>query len=117
MNKRFIKNVVFDFAVFYSLIAVYMMNEDLSAYAENALSFIGIFSLVIGILTALLSDSIAKSFDKDGYKKRTKLHSAYGAITTMFEVLIVSSFGWYWVASGFLILYIASESVNSKVTE
>jgi glucose-1-phosphate thymidylyltransferase len=73
MNKRFLKNICFD-AVIWSMmyVCLFMQNSIFAKYAENALSFLGVFSGVIGDnifyghgLTKLLAQSVANVKDNN----------------------------------------------------
>lgn len=115
MNKRLLKNITFDFAVIYPIMALYFFNDSMKIYAENALSFIGIFTLVIGVLSIFLIDGIVKSRKEKGMGRRTKVHSLYGNVSTAVEVIIFSMLGWYWVAVGFLIAAFIASMVDDRL--
>ncbi|AUR96311.1 TMhelix containing protein [Vibrio phage 1.223.O._10N.261.48.A9] len=115
MNKRFIKNLAFDLLVIYPIIAMYFYGGDLSAYAENALSFLGVFVLIASTLGIFYVDSIAETRKSEGEGKRTKLHSMYSSLSSIAEVVIFAMLGWYWVAAGFLIGTILTSMVDDRV--
>lgn len=115
MNKRFLKNIIFDLAVIYPIMALYFFNDSLKVYAENAISFLGVLLLVVGTLSIFMVESIADSIRKDGEGKRTRCHAWYEYISTAIGVIIFAMLGWYWVAVGFLLVAIISSIVDDKL--
>ncbi|MCW6550371.1 hypothetical protein NFB56_16150 [Yersinia ruckeri] len=75
-----------------------------SHYAENILSFYGIFLLVLGMICLFCINKVAEIKVRDSqYKPRGTVYNLYARTTTLLEISIVAAMGWYWVTAGFLI--------------
>lgn len=99
----FIRQLSVD-VVLWFLLAVCILQLPFYEYAENIISFYGIFLMVVGSLIIFTYQGAGKKLgEKPDYKPRGKLRKSYGAITSFVEIGIIASMGWYWVASGFLI--------------
>lgn len=115
--KPFLKNLIHDI-VLWALLASCLLKAPHSQYAENALSFYGVFLLVMGVLVLFASSSVSKKMaDKSDYSPRGKLHTGYCVVTSLIEVLVMASMGWYWVASGFLVYGISILVVRSSADD
>lgn len=112
--KRFLKNLATDLFIFWPIIAFAVMGNE---YAENALSFIGVFFLVIYVLALFAVEDIAKKKVEKGEPLKAKYHNWYSIITTSLEIIVIAGMGWYWVASGFAIGLAVVIMVNDKHTE
>lgn len=117
MNKRFLKNICFD-AVIWSMmyVCLFMTHSVVYKYAENALSFWGVFAGVIGVLIILLgsnSGDFVSKIIKENYTPRTKFHIAYIGATSVVEVFVFASLGWYWVAACWVLGFIATSKLSS----
>ncbi len=114
---RFLISVVGDSA-FWFLIVISVLNNSYSAYAENVLSFVGVFLMVVAIIVLIGFDSVVKSIDKDPkYKPRSKFYKAYVALSSCVEVIVLASLGWYWVAAGFAVYAMVMNYLLSEVDE
>jgi hypothetical protein len=117
MNKRFLKNICFD-AVIWSMmyVCLFMQNSIFAKYAENALSFLGVFSGVIGVLIIVFcsgsGDFVQKTI-KENYTPRTKFHISYTTFTSIIETFVFASLGWYWVAACWVLGFIATSKLSS----
>lgn len=111
--KGFIRNVLLDVLVLWPAIFICLFNLKYSEYAENLLSFYGVFCLISGVIVSLASDKIVEDATQE--KVQPKIRSIYSGASCFIEVLIFASFGWFWVASGITIACIASLSINDKI--
>jgi hypothetical protein len=75
-----------------------------SHYAENILSFYGIFLLVLGMIGLFCINKVAEIKVRNSQcKPRGTIYNLYARTTTLLELSIVAAMGWYWVTAGFLI--------------
>lgn len=110
--KRLIKQLAWDSA-FWILLAVCFFKLPYANYSENLLSFLGIFLFILGFICIFAGDVIGKKIAEDGdYKPRGKLYKLYMSFTTILEVAILASMGWYWVAAGFALYAIAMSNIR-----
>jgi len=104
---KFIKHLIHD-VILWTLLLVCFFNLPYSHYAENIVSFYGIFMLIVGVLCLFITAKIGASLaEKEDYKPRGKLYSAYVHITAVIEIAILAAMGWWWVTAGFVIYSIA----------
>ena len=111
MNIKFIINVALDVLLLWPCIALAGLYGNV--YAENAISFYGIFSLIVG---SLLIIAVGKMELKPEFK-RTKSHLKYMQISSWLEVLACAIFGWYWVAAGFTVFGIAFSTLQDRINK
>lgn len=117
MNKRFLKNVCFD-AVIWSMmyVCLFMQNSIFAKYAENALSFWGVFAGVVGVLVIVFGsgsgDFVQKTI-KENYTPRTKFHISYITFSSIVEIFVFASLGWYWTSVFWILGWFATDSVAS----
>lgn len=112
--KRLIKHLVWDLGL-WVLLAVCFFKLPYANYAENVLSFLGIFLLTLAILCLFAIDNIAKTIAKDAdYKPRGKFYKNYMFFTTVVEVGVLAVMGWYWVATGFALYSIVMTVVRTE---
>lgn len=100
---KFVKHVIHD-AILWTLLLVCFFNLPYAHYAENIVSFYGIFMLVLGLISLFVIEKVGEilASNKD-YKPRGKLYSLYVHISTIVEIAIVAAMGWWWVTAGFVI--------------
>lgn len=114
---QFVKNFIRD-VVLWTLLAICILNLPYANYAENIVSFYGIFLLILGVFCILTFDKITVSFaDKKDFKPRGKIHNAYRSITTFIEITVVAALGWWWVTAGFIMFSLIMCAVRSKANE
>ncbi|MGL4753312.1 MAG: hypothetical protein ACRCXB_13070 [Aeromonadaceae bacterium] len=114
--KGWIKQIAVDSVLWASIYAAIFMGEPYKIYGENIVSFFGILTLVSGVLLMATRTSVAlKQVESGSAKTRSKTLSAYVALTTSVETIIVVALGWYWVAAGFVIGYMAMQSYHDEV--
>jgi|ADGO01.1.fsa_nt_gi hypothetical protein len=112
--KRFLRHLLWD-GVLWALLAACFFQLPYSGYAENVLSFLGIFLLVLAVFCLFAVDKVAKSIGEEaGYKPRGKVYKTYMFITTVAEVAVVAALGWYWVAAGFALYAIVMTAVRTE---
>jgi len=111
--KGFIRNVLLDILVLWPAIFICLFDFKYSGYAENLLSFYGIFGLIAGVIISLAADKIVEESTLE--KVQPKVRSIYSGASCLVEVLIFASLGWFWVASGVMVACIASISINDKI--
>lgn len=100
---KFIKHLIHD-VIFWILILMCFFNLPYAHYAENIVSFYGIFMLIVGTLCLFVVNKVAEGLaEKKDYKPRGKLYSTYVHITTVFEIAILAAMGWWWVTAGFVV--------------
>lgn len=111
---KFIKHLVHD-AVLWTLLLICFFNLPYAHYAENIISFYGIFMLVIGTMCIFIVKKVAESLTKQkDFKPRGKAYWMYCHLTTVFEVAVVAAMGWWWVAAGFVIYSLMIYSVREE---
>lgn len=114
--KGWIKRVAVGLVLWASIYAAIFMGEPYKIYGENIVSFFGILTLITGVLLMATKTSVAlRHVDSGSVKARGKTLSAYVAIKTAIEIVIVVALGWYWVAAGFIIWYTAVQSYLDEV--
>lgn len=114
--KGWIKRIAVDSVLWASIYAAIFMGEPYKIYGENIVSFFGILTLVSGIMLMATRTSVAlKQVESGSVKTRSKTLCAYVALTTAIETVIVVALGWYWVAAGFVIGYMAMQSYHDEV--
>lgn len=118
---QFVKHFIHDVLV-WTLLAACFFNLPYANYAENILSFYGIFMLTLGSLCLLVVKKTAKSLSQGkNFKPRGKLYSMYVRVTTTVEIALVAAMGWWWVTTGFVIysltIYLIREEVNKIYEE
>ena len=100
---QFVKHFIRDI-ILWVLLTTCFFNLPYANFAENILSFYGVFLLILGSLCLLVVEKVGESLSqRKGFKPRGKLYSAYVHLTTVVEITLVASMGWWWVASGFVI--------------
>ena len=95
--KKLLKQIIIDYFLYLLIFLAIMKNSE---SAENILSF---FIIVIGLLIALTtmlatSDSIKEVVEDQGKDYTSLSLRYYGRISTVVEVSIFASQGWYWMA-------------------
>lgn len=114
---QFLKHLVHD-VVLWTLLAICIFNLSYANYAENIVSFYGIFLLVIGFFSIFIVDKVAESIsDKKDFKPRGRFHQAYVGITTVCEIAIVAALGWWWVTAGFTLFSLVIYTTRQKANE
>lgn len=100
---KFVKHMIHD-VILWTLLLVCFFNLPYAHYAENIVSFYGIFMLVLGLISLFVIKKVGEilASNKD-YKPRGKLYSAYVHTSTIVEIAIVAAMGWWWVTAGFVI--------------
>lgn len=112
--KRFLKHLAWDGAL-WTLLAVCFFGLPYANYAENVLSFLGIFLFILAIFCLFAVHTVGKSIGKDAdYKPRGKFYKSYMFFTTVVEVAVLAAMGWYWVATGFALYAIAMTAVRTE---
>jgi heme/copper-type cytochrome/quinol oxidase subunit 2 len=87
-----------------------------AAFAENLVSFYGVFLFVLGIVGIFaIKHAAQKTIDDGEYEPRSKLRTTYANVTTFVEVIVVAAFGWYWVTAGFVLGWLAVTSYRAEV--
>lgn len=116
MSKSFIVHITHDIVLWVALYLVFQGVAPYAAFAENLVSFYGIFLFVLGIVGLFAIKHAAQQTINDGeYEPRSKIRTTYSNVTTFVEVLIVAAFGWYWVAAGFVLGWLMSTSYRAEV--
>lgn len=118
---QFVKHFISDI-ILWVLLATCFFNLPYANFAENILSFYGVFLLILGSLGLFAVEKVGESlFQRKDFKPRGKLYSTYVHLTTVVEIALVASMGWWWVASGFVIyslmIYSAREEANKIYEE
>lgn len=108
MNIKFIRNVALDAILFWPCIVLGGVYHNV--YAENAIGFYGVMSLIFGILLMITVDKIPLKPEF----KRSKNHLRYMQISSGLEILACAAFGWYWTAAGFLIFGMAMSRLIAR---
>lgn len=112
--SRVLKHVVWDLTLWF-LLAVCFFNLPYAAYAENVLSFLGVFLLILAIICLFIVTTVAKSIAKEPkYKPRGSFYKGYMFFTSFVEIAVVAAMGWYWVAAGFALYAIVMTSVRTE---
>lgn len=117
MNKRFMKNICMDVFVLWPALYFAVLGTGKAQFmGENIVGFLGVFSLVCAIIILCVSkDLVKKSAESDKYQPATKLNMIYGAVTTVVEVLVIASMGWYFSAVGFFFMWLVSSQFHDDV--
>lgn len=117
MNKRFLKALGFDLFVLWPAIYFAVAGSGKAQFmGENIVSFLGVASLIVGLLLFTMSGRLpAKIAESDTYKGTTKAHRVYSVASTLAETMIVASMGWYWSAAGFLVSGVVLSSIIADV--
>ena len=114
---QFVKHLVHD-VVLWTLLVICILNLPYANYAENIVSFYGIFLLVLGFFCIFAVSTVAKSIsDEKNFKPRGKLYQAYVGITTVCEIAIVAALGWWWVTAGFTLFSLVIYTTRQKANE
>lgn len=104
MSKSFMIQLVTDIVLWAALYLVFTGVAPYAAFAENLVSFYGVFLFVLGIVGILaIKHAAQRTIDDGEYEPRSKIRNTYSNVTTFIEVAVVASFGWYWVAAGFVL--------------
>lgn len=91
-------------AVLWLLLLTCFFDWKYSHYAENIISFYGVFLLILGAITIFYTNKVAEIKLRDPqYKPRGVIYNLYAGTTTSLKIAIVAAMGWYWVTAGFLI--------------
>ncbi len=116
MDSKFLKVVAFRALILWPALYLAISNTyGLGLYAERFISFFGVLMLVIGVLTIFACKYQAK---QDGAKERyakSKAHLAFTTTAIIIETCIFAALGWYWVASGFMLVAISSAMVRAEI--
>lgn len=113
---QFVKHFISDIILWVLLVTCFF-NLPYANFAENILSFYGVFLLILGSLGFFVVEKVGESLSqRKGFNPRGKLYFTYVQLTTVVEIALVASMGWWWVASGFVIYslmsYLAREEAN-----
>lgn len=112
--KRLIKHAVWDLALWF-LLVVCFFNLPYATYAENILSFLGVFLLILAIICVFAVKQVAQTISKEpDYKPRGSFYKGYMFFTSCVEIAVVAAMGWYWVAAGFALYTVAMTSVRTE---
>ena len=116
MDGKFLKVVVFRSLILWPAMYVAISNYcGLGLYAEQFISFFGVLMLVIGVMTVFACKYQAKQeVAKEKYGK-SKAHLAFTTTAIIIETCICAALGWYWVASGFMLVAISSAMVRAEI--
>lgn len=113
----FVKHVLHDIAIWSALFVAVFMPEPYGTYGENFISFMGVFALVVGVTMLLVCKKMAADIAPDPTRmvSRSKFHKMYTKVSSIVEIIIVVSLGWYWVASGWLVMFLASTILRDEI--
>jgi uncharacterized membrane protein len=112
--SRVLKHLVIDLALWF-LLAVCFFKMPYANYAENVLSFLGVFLLILATICLFAITTVAKSIAKEPkYKPRSGFYKGYMFLTSCAEISVVAAMGWYWVAAGFALYAIVMTSVRNE---
>lgn len=113
---QFVKHLIHD-VVLWTLLTICILNLPYANYAENIVSFYGIFLLLLGFFCIFIVNKVAESLtEKKDFKPRGRLYQTYVGITTVIEIAVLAALGWWWVTAGFtlysLVIYTARQKAN-----
>ncbi|MGL5727299.1 MAG: hypothetical protein ACRCYD_05535 [Plesiomonas sp.] len=114
---QYIKHMLWDLIIWVAIYTVFAGLQPWAGYAENGLSFIGVFYMVIGILLMLTYKHVAAANkdDLEKFKPRPVWYSTYCVTSTMCEVVLFAVLGWYWVAAGWIIAAVGSRMFHDEL--
>ena len=116
MSKSFIVHLAHDVVLWIALYLVFTGAAPYAGFAENLVSFYGIFLFILGLIGIFaIKQAAQKTIDDGEYEPRSKLRNTYANVTTFAEVLVVAAFGWYWVAASFVIGWLIATSYRAEV--
>ena len=116
MNSKFLKVVAFRALILWPALYVAISNAyGLGLYAEQFISFFGVLMLVIGLITVFACKHLAKQGGAKEKYAKSKAHLAFTTIAIIIETCIFAALGWYWVASGFMLVAISSAMVRAEI--
>lgn len=114
---QFLKHLIHD-AILWVLLAICFFNLPYANYAENIVSFYGIFLLILGFFCIFIVNTVAKSIsDKKDFKPRGRFHQTYVGITTVVEIAVMAALGWWWVTAGFTLYSVVIYTARQKANE
>lgn len=118
MNSKFMKAVGFRVLILWPAMYFAISNAyGFGLYAERLLSFFGVMLLLGGSLIILrCDDEAARDGSKDRYNKPFA-HRAFATSSIIVETCIFIALGWYWVASGFMLVAIGSAMVRAEIAK
>ena len=116
MDGKFLKAVAFRAMILWPVMYLAISNaHGFGIYAERLLSFFGVMLLVGGSIIILTSEKeAARDGAKDRYNKPFA-HRAFSTTSIIVETCIFIAIGWYWVASGFILVAIGSAMVRAEI--
>lgn len=116
MDGKFLKVVAFRAFILWPALHVAISNANgLGLYAERFISFFGVLMLVIGVLTVFACKHQAKQGGAKERYGKSKAHLAFTTTAIIIETCIFAALGWYWVASGFMLVAISSAMVRAEI--
>ena len=116
MDGKFLKVAAFRALILWPALYVAISNAyELGLHAERFISFFGVLMLVIGALTVFACKHQAKQEGAKEKYAKSKAHLAFTTTAVIIETCIFASLGWYWVASGFMLVAISSAMVRAEI--
>lgn len=114
--KDWIKAIVIDASMLWCMAVAYLNIGGVGKLAENAIGFLGALCLVVGIIWLFSYKRSAANKVANGlYKVRSTNYLRYRSVTACLKIAFAAALGWPWVASGFLVAFIAGRAELAEV--